>query len=150
MYTKSTLAILILLSVIYSNASTAEDKSLSAIETGNYCECMFFSEKKSPFKISIGWPGVQDKPDTWVNINGKKYNNLKKQYEKFKPAFNSKGEFLLSNNNISLKGDLTVISDCREDGGPSGICEHTGFKGNLNITINGKTENHLITGGCGC
>ena len=102
---------------------------------------------KSQFKISIGWPGIQDKPITWVRIDGKEYKNIKKHYEKFKPTLNSKGEFFLSNNNISLKGDLTVISDCRNDGG---VCGYTGFKGTLKIKTNGKTESHAITGGCGC
>lgn len=147
MRNKLLLSVIIFLSTTYSTLVLSEERSLNPIETGHYCECMFFSENKFPFKISIGWPGIQGKPVTWVNINGKEYKNLKKKYEKFKPALNSKGEFLLSNDNISLKGNLTVITDCRNTGN---ICENTGFKGNLNITINGKSEIHSITGGCGC
>ena len=147
MLNKLTLSLIIILSTFYSKLLVSEEASLNPIETGGYCECGFYSEKNSPFKISIGWPGIQDKPVTWVNINGKEYKNLKKKYEKFKPTLNSKGEFLLSNDNISLKGSLTVISDCRNTGN---TCEYTKFKGNLNIKNNSKSENHSITGGCGC
>ena len=147
MLNKLSLSVIILLSLSYSRLPLAEEVRLNPIESGEYCECSFKSEKNSPFKISIGWPGIQEKPVTWVNINGKKYTDLKKQYEKFKPALNSKSSFLLSNNNISLKGDLAVTSDCRNEGG---VCEYTGFKGILKIESNGQTENHAITGGCGC
>ena len=143
-------SLILLLIISYSKLLQSEESRLNAIETGEYCECMFFSEEKSPFKITIGWPGIQDEPLTSVIIDGKNYKNIKKQYEKFKPELNSKGDFLLSNELISLKGNLTVTSDCRKDGGPSGVCESTKFKGNLSVKISGKTENHKITGGCGC